>query len=120
MLRHLNLTPGDRVLLQGRLYSFATEIAHEGAGLSEARDLAFKDARTGAQVTLTLDAFHQLYVGGEVRLLRAHETPRDRLPEMEAKEGEAARWRRLWCEAYDAAPCSRSDRRSRPLSSSEL
>ena len=112
MLRHLNITPGDRVLIQGRAYSFTGEITREAAAPSDPRDLGFKDARTAAHLTLELEHFHRLYAAGEIRLLRSYEQPRDRLREDAAEEDGKSpdvRWRRLWCEAYDKAPCSKSD-----------
>ncbi len=112
MLRHLNITPGDRVLIESRAYSFTGEITREGASPSDPRDLGFKDVRTAAHLTLELERFHRLYAAGEIRLLRAYEQPRDRLKEDPAEEDDKSpdvRWRRLWCEAYDRAPCSKSD-----------
>ena len=107
-LRHINLELGTRVRLQGREYAFAGEVTRDGAPLAAERDLSFKDLRTAAYVTLTRATFDVLYADGEIRILRAHEERAGRL-EPAAAETQASRWRRLWCEAYDAAPCAKSD-----------
>ena len=108
VIRHINLALGERVRLQGREYAFAGEVGREGASLGAERDLSFKDLRTAAHVTLSRSEFDALYVAGEVRILRAHEERHGR-PEPATAETQLARWRRLWCEAYDGAPSAKSD-----------
>ena len=109
-LRRLNFSPGDTLLLQERPYQFRGEISQEGAGLRDPRALSFTDAHTAAPVTLTPEAFDQLYAAGEVRILKAHEPAAQIAPVPDAAgETETQRWRRLWCEAFDAAPCGKSD-----------
>ena len=108
-LRHINVELGTRVRLQGREYAFAGEVTRDGAPLAAERDLSFKDLRTAAYLTLTRADFDTLYAQGETRILRAHEQRAGRLEPAACAETQVARWRRLWCEAYDQAPCSKSD-----------
>jgi putative transposase len=109
MLRNLNFALGDRLLIQQREYSFDGEIGRDGASPSDARDLGFKDVRTGAHLSLRRKAFDDLYVAGDVRLLKPYERKRDVVMAVATVEAANARYRRLWCEAFDANPCSKSE-----------
>ena len=109
MLRRLNLTLGQTVLVQGREYRFTGEISRDGAAVSEPRDIGLSDARTGAPICLTLLEFHRLYRAGEIRLLRSYEQVRHQSLSVSEPEAAKALWRRCWCEAHDKASVRKSD-----------
>lgn len=108
-LRSLNMSVGQEVLIRGRSYRFTGEISRDG-GLESARDLGFCDVRTHAPVNLNIEAFNELYASGDVRILRPYERKIDRPEPLDVRESDKVRWRRAWCEAYDQAACSKSDR----------
>ena len=107
-LRNLNVALGERVSLRGREYAFAGEVTREGAAFEAERDLSFKDVRTGAHATLTRAEFDALYLAGDVRILRAYEASAAK-DDAATAASPVARWRSQWCQAYDAAPCAKSD-----------
>ena len=100
------LQPGDSVSIDGRPFLF-TGGYDAGDG---AQGLRLEDAHTRAPASLTSTAFEAAYGSGRVRLMRAAR-PAAPAPASTPPEGESAagRRRRLWCEAYDAASCSKSE-----------
>ncbi|CAN5126410.1 hypothetical protein BH10PSE2_BH10PSE2_11210 [soil metagenome] len=105
MQRHLNFNLRDKVLIDGVECEFDGCVSNTADGDD---DLVFVDRRIGRRITFTQREFDRAYSHGQLRFLRQNERATDVAPEVDEPCYEKARRRRLWCEAFDASPVSKT------------
>jgi putative transposase len=107
MQRHLNFDLRDRVLIDGIECEFDGCVSGSHAG-ADGDELIFVDRRIGNRIRFTQLEFDQAYAQGRLRWIRAYERVGDVAPEPDEADFGKAQRRRLWCQAFDADPVSKS------------